>query len=111
VEIDEIACADVDGADTQALFAGVDAVEVDQALERRLKRGGVIIAGGVQRSHRLQPWDWKARYKETRRSPHHGETSADLVRQTTREVTSRRGECKIGWPARHGVRRHAPPGL
>jgi hypothetical protein len=48
VEVGEVAGADVHGADAQAHLARVDAVEVDQALERGAQRFGVVVAGGAE---------------------------------------------------------------
>jgi len=44
VEIGEVAGGHVDGADAEPQVAGIDAIEIHQALERPLERGGVIVA-------------------------------------------------------------------
>ena len=36
VEIDEIACLDIDGADAEAGLAGMDAIKIDQPFKRAL---------------------------------------------------------------------------
>ena len=53
-EIDEIAAADIDGADAEPHLAAVDAVEVDEPLERAFERRGVVPAGGLDRPRRSQ---------------------------------------------------------
>ena len=45
VEIDQVAVAHVDRRDADPGLAGIEAIEIDQALERRLQRGGVVEAG------------------------------------------------------------------
>src|SRR5262249_50599989 len=58
VEIDEIAGSYVDSADAQAGAAGVDAIKVDEALERDLQRRYVIEADrvGTVESPRHRRW-------------------------------------------------------
>src|SRR5215470_14343851 len=50
IEIDEIAAADVDGADAEPHLAGIDAVEIDEALECAAQRRGVIPADSLDRA-------------------------------------------------------------
>ena len=45
IEVREISAAHVDGLDTEADFAGVDAVEINEPFEGVPERGRVIVAG------------------------------------------------------------------
>jgi hypothetical protein len=90
VEIDEVARAHIDCADAEARFTGVDAVEVDKPFERAFELSVVVVARRFESIGRLQPWDEQARREKAQRATQQGETGADLVRQSTREVASRR---------------------
>ena len=50
VEIDEVAGANVDRADAEAHFAGIDPVEVDEPFERRLEELGLVEARRLERA-------------------------------------------------------------
>src|SRR5262249_28655611 len=52
IEIDEVAGADVDGPDAEAHRAGIDAVEIDEPLERAAQWRRVIPAGRLDRARR-----------------------------------------------------------
>jgi hypothetical protein len=64
VEVGEIAGLDVDRPERQTGNAVVDAVEVDEALERVAQRGRVVIAECGLRSRQLQPRRRHARREE-----------------------------------------------
>ena len=68
VEIDEIAGGDVDRANAETHFAGVDAVEVDEALSVALQGRRIIEAGRPGRSGRLQQRVDHAGREEARRA-------------------------------------------
>ena len=55
VEPNEIARSDVDGADTQADCASIEAIKIHQMLQRQLEIADVVEAGGLDRPGRLQP--------------------------------------------------------
>src|SRR5207302_364380 len=79
VEIDEIAAPHVDRADAQALAAGVDTIEIDQSFKRRLEGAGIVSAGGLHGSGRMQPRRWKSRREEPGRATGQSEIGAHLV--------------------------------
>jgi len=68
VEIDKIAGADIDRAHTAPHRAGIDQVEVDQALERRFEWRSVVVADRFQRALWLKVWRRDPRLEEVRRA-------------------------------------------
>ena len=93
VEIDEVAGADVDGADAEAHLAGVDAVEIDQALQRRLERRGVVEARRLRLPAGLKPRRQRRGLKKPGAPPSRAAT-APLVERLAAEVAL--GEPGIG---------------
>ena len=55
IKVSEVAAPNVHGADAEACGAGIDAVEVHQALQGPLQLAGVLDAGGVNCSGWLKP--------------------------------------------------------
>jgi len=55
IKASEVAAPNVHGADAEACGAGIDAVEVHQALQGPLQLAGVVDAGGVNCSGWLKP--------------------------------------------------------
>lgn len=55
VEIADLAGADVHGAETESGLAGVDAIEVDEPVERPVDRKAVVVAERAVRTGRRQP--------------------------------------------------------
>jgi hypothetical protein len=76
VELDEIPGPHVDRADVQARAAGIDAIKVNQALERGLQRRDIIEADrvgtlDVPRHRRRKPWReeiWGAEQQDAERT-------------------------------------------
>ena len=64
IEIFEIASRHTHRADTQAGLKRVDAVEIDQPLQRRAKRRGVIVALRLRRAFRPKRGRREARPKK-----------------------------------------------
>ena len=81
IEIDEVAAADVDGADGKAHLAGVDAVEVDEPLERAAQRRGVVPAGGLDRARRREVRRRNARLEKAGSPFEQGRSGAELVEE------------------------------
>src|SRR5262245_15580353 len=52
VEIHEVAAANIDRAHAEPHLAGVEAIEIDQPLQRAAQRRGVVPAGGLGRARR-----------------------------------------------------------
>ena len=82
IEIDEIAAAHIDGADAESHFAGVDAVEVDEALQGGLERPRIIEARCFRGAIGVQPARELARQKEVRRAVHQRQGRTRLIEQT-----------------------------
>jgi hypothetical protein len=53
VEIDEITCRDIDGADAEANLAGIESIEVYQALQGAFENSGIVEASRINRSCRV----------------------------------------------------------
>ena len=64
VEVGEVAGTYVDGGDRKAQLAGIEALEVDETLERFLERRRIVIADRGERAARLQRRRWQARREE-----------------------------------------------
>src|SRR5262245_18921811 len=81
IEIDEIPGPHVDRVDTQARAAGIDAIKVDQALERGLQRRYIIVADRVGAVD--VPWNrrWKPGREEMWGTEQHDAERAGLVEQ------------------------------
>src|SRR5580704_10248092 len=79
VEIDEIAAPHVDRTDAKTHGVGVDTIEIDQSFKRRLERAGIVDAGSLHGSRRMQPRRWKSRREEPRRATGQSEIGAHLV--------------------------------
>jgi len=102
VEILEVARGDADGADRKPGLQVVDAIEINQVLQRLLQRRGVVIAqrrrraGGPERRRR------KARREEARHAKGGDDRSTCLVEQRARAVA---GHDRI---PRHRLGHHVP---
>src|ERR1700704_1850066 len=79
VEIDEITAPHVDRADAKTHALGIDTVEIDQLFERCLETAGIVRAGGLNGSGRMQPGRWKPRREEPGRATDQSEIGALLV--------------------------------
>ena len=79
VEIDEIAGPDIDGARAEARHPGIEAIKIDQALQRSLERFGVIEAGRRERAARLQPGHNRSRGEEAACADTREQIGAHLV--------------------------------
>ena len=104
IEIDEVAGSDIHRADAEAHGAGIEPVEVHQALERRLQRSDVIEAelvgasGDGQNNGREQ-----TRREEMRRAEQHDAQRAGLIdeavngivpdRRSMRDMARREAAC------------------
>src|SRR5262245_56474281 len=55
VKIDEVARAHVYGADAEARFTRIDALEIDELFQSRLEELGLIKACGFEATARVQP--------------------------------------------------------
>ena len=102
VEISEIARGHTDRADAEAALQIVDAVEVDQALQRLAQRRGVVIALRLGAARRPKRRRWNAGSKETGHTEGSDQCRAGLVEQGAPAVTL--GD---GIP-RHRRRNHLP---
>ena len=89
IEIAEISGADIDRADAEAHFAGIDAVEIDEPLQRRLERRRVVMARRLRRAGRRQPGRHDTRHEETRHAPRHDHRRAHLIDQAACGVALR----------------------
>src|SRR6516162_5747405 len=81
VEIDKIATAHVDRADTKTHLAGIDTIEIDQTLQRRAQRRVVVIARFVRTAWWPNGRRRQARHKEIRRAEQEDAHSARLIEQ------------------------------
>src|SRR5262249_61640291 len=79
IEIDEVAAADVDGADGKAHLAGIDAVEVDEPLERAAQLRSVVPAGGLDRTRRRKVRRRYSRFEKTGSALEQGRCGAQPV--------------------------------
>ena len=86
VEIGEIAVADIDRADAQARFAGIEPVEIDQPLQRLLERRDVVMA--ELRRARRGPDDRRgnARAEEAGRAQRRYAEGAELVERAVHRL-------------------------
>jgi hypothetical protein len=86
VEIDEIASAHVHCADAQAHLARIDAVEIDQPLERALQEFGFVKARGFRGAVRVKPGSRLPKGKKARGTRCDCAACAKLVEERAREV-------------------------
>jgi hypothetical protein len=68
VEIDKIAAADVHRPDAETHSAGIDAVEVDEALQRGPEGGDVVETDSLRAAGRMQERRRHVRREEARRA-------------------------------------------
>jgi hypothetical protein len=88
LKIDEIAGADVDGADAEAHRAGIDAIEVNEPLERAAQRGRVIPAGRLDRSRwRKIRWN-NSRLEEPGSTLEDGGSGAQPIEENVAEIAA-----------------------
>src|SRR3979490_999507 len=90
VEINEISGPHVDRADAKSHAVGIDAIKIDQSLECRLERIGIVSAGGLNGSGRMQPWRRKSRREESWRATDESEIGAHLVQPLPHCIALRR---------------------
>src|SRR6516162_1262559 len=81
VEIGEIAATHFDRADTKTHLAGIDAIEIDQPLQRRAQRRVVVIARFVRTARRPNGWRRQARHEEIRRAEQENAHGTHLIDQ------------------------------
>src|SRR5262249_56446591 len=81
VEIDEIPGPHVDRADAQAGAAGIDAIKVDEALERGLQRRYIIVADRVGTLDFPRHRRWKPGREEMWGAEQHNAQRTGLVEQ------------------------------
>src|SRR5271155_1307191 len=74
------------GTHAEAHFGRVDAVEIDQPLERRFERSAVVVAGRFEGAGGLQPRSGHAGREEARGAVRQDESRAKLVHQTAGDV-------------------------
>jgi len=79
VEIDKIAASDIHGADAETHSAGIYAVEVDEALERRLEGGDVVETDGLRAAGRMKKRRRHARREEAGRAAEQDAPRAQLI--------------------------------
>src|SRR5215510_8060613 len=82
VEIGKVPSTDVHGAHTEAHATGIDPVEIHQALEGRLQRRSIVVAGLVRRVRGPQRRRWHTRSKKIRSAKQediHGSSLIDKV--------------------------------
>jgi hypothetical protein len=89
VEIDEIARSHVDCSCTEPRHPRVDAIEVNQALQRALQRAGVVEAGCFGRAAGVEPWQEGARGEEPVCAACRGKARAHLVEDIARILVAR----------------------
>src|ERR1700733_638000 len=65
VEIDEITAPHIDRADAKSHLLGVNAVEIDQVLERLPEAAGIVKARSRYSAGRMQPRSWKSCREES----------------------------------------------
>src|SRR5262245_37860951 len=90
VETDEVAGAHVHRANAEAHFTRIDAVEVDDLLERRLEEFGLVKARRFEATCGLQPWCRLAQGEEPGRATEQRPGRAHLVEKAARDISSRR---------------------
>jgi hypothetical protein len=86
IEIHEVAAPHIDGADAETHAAGVDTIEIDQLFERRPETAGIVSAGSLNGSGRMQPRRWRSRREEPGRATHQSDIGADLVQPLPRNI-------------------------
>src|SRR5712675_2336789 len=86
IEIHEVAAPHIDGADAKTHAVGVDPIEINQLLERRLETAGIVSAGSLQGSGWMQPRHWRSRREEPGRATHQSDIGADLVQPLPRNI-------------------------
>ena len=79
VEIDEVAGADVDRADAETHRAGIDEVEVHQALERGFEGRHVVETDGRSAAGRMEERRRHARREEAGRAAQQDAQRAHLI--------------------------------
>src|SRR6185436_6013241 len=86
IEIDEVAGPHIDRADAETHGAGIEAIEIDQVLERRLERAGIVYTGGARGSGWIKPRRWKAWREEPGSATDQSNIGAYLVQPLPRSV-------------------------
>src|SRR5581483_26859 len=90
VEIGQVAAAHIDGAEAETrVLPGIQAVAVDEALERGFERPGVIIARCLDGAGRMKPWIEEPRTEEARRSGVGNHSGAHLIDLCARSLASK----------------------
>jgi hypothetical protein len=111
VETDEVAGPDVDGAYAQSRAAGVDAVKIDQALQRALEISGIIEARRLDRSGRLKPRPDGPCPKKAACAVRKRKTGAHLIEKIASDVAPRQPETRITEARPTSSRGHLRPEL
>src|SRR5258708_7180136 len=108
IEVDEISRPDVDRTHAKAEQAGVEAVEIDQALQCTLKLTRVVEAGCLERPPWLQPWRARPGREEAVGPLHKRQVRAELIQQVARAVAFCRCPAE---PMPRRIRSHLGPEL
>src|SRR3984893_11394438 len=103
VEVQEVTGGHVHGADAEARLAGIDAIEVDQALECGLERRRIVVACRLGAAGWLKPGARHSGRKKASCPAEQSSPGAQLIQQSPREFATR-----DRW--RHGEPRNAVPG-
>ena len=98
IEISEIAGPHIDGADAQARRPVIDAIEIDQPLQRLLERACVVVACRPHGAAGPEPGRHRPQRKKARRAVQQHAPGGPLIEQAARGVEVQRrhqiaGEC------------------
>ena len=89
IEVHKVASPDIDGARAEARYPGVQAIKVDQALQRVFKIFGVVETSSRKRPAGLQPGRHGPRGEETSRTAGHGQAGAHLIEDIAGIIAAR----------------------
>ena len=88
VEINKVAGPHIDRARTEARHPGVEAIKINQALQRALELLCIVEAGRPERAARLEPWHQGPPREKTAGAGGGREVGAHLVEEIARIVAS-----------------------
>src|SRR5262245_19053299 len=86
IEIDEVAAADIDGADAEPHLAVIDAIKIDEPLERAAQRRRVVPAGGLDSAGRRKIGRRDSRLEEARSALEQGRSRPQSIEENVTEV-------------------------
>src|SRR5262249_14672241 len=103
VEIYEITGAHIDRPDAQPRFAGIDSLEVDEALKCALQQLRVVEARRLEGTVRMEPGWRVAQREEPSPAGKHGPICAHLIEKFARKISLEPQVSEHASPVEQGI--------